>query len=581
MQFLERARIAAYSFLSPMVLVCAAFFVVMEYVNLRFVVIAYSPVPFFDQWDNVLPDQLLPRLFLHHNEHRIVIPRLVFIADTFLGGGRQTIAIAATHLLIIVNGCIFGFVAGRLIERGFRMQIALSFFFSGLFLTFYVRELIEWGFLVQWPIVYAFAFAAYLALFPESGRTRWWVAFLSGLLASLSMANGALVFVPVAVISAFLRDKRLLLFAIVGTTILVIFQLIGLPSSPLPEFAGSAGERIAASIHFGLVLVGAPFTALLEFVGRVSDATGTSLVPPNLVSATLVGGLFVCLFTVLVIRLYVRETISAAHLFFIATGWLVLVSAAITAWTRCPLGLVVATAPRYGIAALFFSAATLALALDYLVDRLRESQPGRSKAMVATVLGATMLLFLDFQVQAPWRDVETASGRKLAETALLAHVDDENALKQVYPPWKEHLEGIIRRLRVAHLSVFSEPWSDWFGRETPLPIAPQTECSGYLEAVERVAEGDTNAYRVRGWVDYHGHNLAAARVLLVDSSNVVVGYGLSGWPRLDVPVALPEVRSSYSGWWGHVNASAVMPIRAYVLLDGNRACPLSSIQDRL
>ena len=46
--------------------------------------VAFLPMPFWDYWEVVLPEQNWAHLLAKHNEHFIVFPRLVFLADSIL-----------------------------------------------------------------------------------------------------------------------------------------------------------------------------------------------------------------------------------------------------------------------------------------------------------------------------------------------------------------------------------------------------------------------------------------------------------------------------------------------------------------
>ena len=80
-------------------------FVVVD--TLRAVVPLWSPLPWFDEWATVElirswqsgESSALQILFAQHNEHRILVPRLVFFADDLLFAGEGHLSLAAIVLV--------------------------------------------------------------------------------------------------------------------------------------------------------------------------------------------------------------------------------------------------------------------------------------------------------------------------------------------------------------------------------------------------------------------------------------------------------------------------------------------------
>src|SRR5215813_12433280 len=49
----------------------------------------YSALPFWDQWEFISPAAILGRFFEQHNEHRILLTRLITLLDQTAFGGRN------------------------------------------------------------------------------------------------------------------------------------------------------------------------------------------------------------------------------------------------------------------------------------------------------------------------------------------------------------------------------------------------------------------------------------------------------------------------------------------------------------
>ena len=550
------------------VLASVAFALFMEVVNIRFIAMTFVPVPFWDTWDNITPSQLFSRFFQHHNEHRIVIPRMFFIADAFLDGGRQVLPMLATHALVIANGCLVGLLARRLLAGPAAMQVALSAVFAGLFLSMQQLNILEWAFQVSWPLVYGFAMVAYLALFELEGRARLVAASGSALLAALSMANGALSLAPIIVLAAFLRDVRLLVFAALATVALLALQFAGLQPSQLPPFQGGALAYLVGVAHFALLYVGTPLTAILAFAFSRFGPDPLRMGGPGLAIAlpTIVGALLVATFAALALREVLGRRRQSAALVLIATGGFVLVSALATATGRIGLGLQGAGDSRYGMGATLLTVCTAVLAARFAMARWRNGW-----IWVAAFTAAIMLASAMLQVRLAGRDRDWSNLRKLPAAAMLSGVDDDAAMRLVYP-WKHQFPGLLAGVRESRLGVFADPWAAWLGHKLPLPVR-RGACLGHVGAAE-VVQDVPGARRLAGWATHPGHGLAAERVVITDRDATVVGYAFTGWlrPYLKGRAGVPTV---YAGWYGYARPAAADPLTAYLLIDGGTAaCPL-------
>src|SRR5581483_2434605 len=78
------------------------------------VVRSYTPTPFWDQWwiihawKDILQSGLsFDYLFSQHNEHRILFPKLVFLADLQWFQGRDILNRAAIGLAQVLGAALF------------------------------------------------------------------------------------------------------------------------------------------------------------------------------------------------------------------------------------------------------------------------------------------------------------------------------------------------------------------------------------------------------------------------------------------------------------------------------------------
>jgi hypothetical protein len=84
----------------------------------------------------------------------------------------------------------------------------------------------------------------------------------------------------------------------------------------------------------------------------------------------------------------------------------------------------------------------------------------------------------------------------------------------------------------------------------------------------------TPAWRALGW----GWDVRARRtferVIVVDSTGAVIGIGVSGLKRLDVPKALRQVSTPISGWTVSMNHGAPGAVVVYGITAAGAACEL-------
>ncbi|MRG55533.1 hypothetical protein GF108_08050 [Phyllobacterium sp. SYP-B3895] len=546
-------------------LACLLFVIFMEAVTFRYLVLTYSPVTFADSWENITSQQLWSQLFEHHNEHRIAIPKLFYLIDTYLNSGRQTFLIAATHVIIALNGFLFGYIASRLFRARLLEQTALSLLFCGLFLSMQQRGILEWGFMICWPLVYLFVMCAYIVLIERRGSHPYFVSFMLGLGAALSLANGALTFIPIAVLAAFCRNVRLLGFAIVATAALLCLHYWGLKPSTLPEFRGGMIDHAIELVKYTLVYVGSPAALLLNFLfasGPDPLRMGGPGVDPWL--PLVCGFLAAALFSILALRIIIYRRDDKPSLILLAIGGFVVISAVATAMGRVGLGVGSATDGRYGMGATFFLAATLLL-LTHLMWALSTL----TRITILIFVAALVVTSAFQQVHIARRDREWANYRKLPAAALLSGVDDKSVMVLAFP-WQDEFPALVTAVRSERLGVFSDPWVEWINKPLMLPTTPG--CQGNLDGNEPVV-GVPGALRINGWVETPGHNISTQRLVVTDQTGNVVGYGFSGWVRLDVPAAIPNIKSNYTGWYGYVRAGYQPPLKAYVLI-GDKACAI-------
>src|SRR5271166_4820451 len=172
---------------------------------------AYSALPWGDMWDYWIwylkpHPNLLIKLFALHNEHRIVVARLFFIADQMFFRGRAIFVFVSIFVIQFFHAILLC----RLAYLAHPHRKALSVFMgSTAFVCLFSAEQytnFTWSFQIQFVAVYFAVTGALASLMvfarllanepPASERRRWlWlgITILAGIIATYSMANGLLV----------------------------------------------------------------------------------------------------------------------------------------------------------------------------------------------------------------------------------------------------------------------------------------------------------------------------------------------------------------------------------------------------
>jgi hypothetical protein len=123
------------------------------------------------------------------------------------------------------------------------------------------------------------------------------------------------------------------------------------------------------------------------------------------------------------------------------------------------------------------------------------------------------------------------------------------------------------------------PWAKDILGKSPREVFPRTDlCVGNADKVEHKYAGPPAGASVIGWGWDVARKVRIQKVILVDASYKIVGAGIGGFPRPEVPKASPDVLDPRTGWRAHTLSTAG-PLDAYgVLADGASICPLGHVE---
>lgn len=523
------------------------------------VVRGWSAIPYWDQWDDLIftvKQVFSPWLYSQHNEHRLILPRLLFAIDSFAFGETNKFDLFCNMALPSMLAGLLGHAALRdlkcsLTDRLWVAGIILAMLFSAM-----QYENFLWGFQLQFFAV-ELAGAASVACLALGGRS--WTSLTASIafssIAVYTLASGIVVpFAAVPVALCAQRSRAQIAVLAAAATALLVSYLYGYHSP-----AGS--DPLAVLLRKGLVVY-----ALSELGNPFGPLLRRFQVPyfPSLDRGF--GALGLGVFAVAGLA-YLRRGRAAGgpDLVFLALAGLSVGTAFLTALGRLNLGYSQALASRYATPMLLFWLSLTMLGILEVQYRCRRARP------LAMGLSLPFLLILAYAQSAFVKTgLAAVMPRREAITALLANVDDPDALLRVYPrPDLVVQQGA--KLRAQHLAMFAEKWSTWLGAPLAdhIRLGDPTQCRGGIDQVTALATPKRAQWRVRGWAWDNAASAVPARVVLTDNSGRVVGYALAGYSP-------PPGHPRHSGWRGHFAADKDMPVTAYALIDRQQtACPLA------
>ena len=493
------------------------------------VVRSYSPVPFWDQWDGSLGGYIRftdnwSVLWEQHNEHRLVLPRLIFWADIRWFGGRNVVDLVANLVLL---GALAATV-GRIVSRGVRLTwtegIALAGVIATMAFSWIQDENLTWGFQNQWFGVYLFAMLAFDALAlsrDASGRHgQFLLALLYGALAACWMASGLLVLPVLLAFSLYfgLSKQRV---ALIGFATAVVWAAY-FRHYASPPVHGSVTSSLLhhpiQMVEYVLLYLGAPVWA------ATAQLSLTYLAGAIVVVATLAG-------------LWLGRSREVRAPALLAFAVFVCGCAFITAGGRLPFGIESAFAHRYTTSSLF---AWLSLLLYFWVNAPRP----QARAVNAGLFALALATVLSYQGAAFRPDRDQLFARKLAGLAVREDVYDSEWTHAVYPG-VEALRITSQAAQARGLSIFKRCSRDY-------PCAPEQTtasrtCEGTIDLI--MPTGTPGRYMASGWIYDQDAKVQPTEVVIVNAQNDLRGYGIVGRHRTDVETAL-KFKGDRVGWAG-------------------------------
>ena len=509
--------------------------------------LGFSPVPYWDMWDAHLAFFLhLPETgpglwWSQHNEHRILLGRLLFYADLQWFDGAVWPLIVANHVLLLGSTTLFltALRDAQSNQADPLLTPALGALLVAWLWSWMQAENLLWAlqgkfFLAQLLPALAL-FLLYRSARAPTGRLAFVGACAAGVASLGTMANGMLALPLLTVLALVSRQSSARVVSLAALSVLGL--ALYLHDFSTVDRHGSLVQALRDNpfglAHYVLLYLGSPFHYL--------SGGGSA----GHLAAALAGGLLLGLTGwrgVLYLRGPRRLTIEAALLAYIVY---IAATALATGAGRFPLGVIEqALSSRYTTPTLMAWAALLLLYVGFLA---RQSTPMRLGFLAVALLLGASLLKLQLQALNPG---DTVFRRDAAGLALSLQIHDQERIQAVYPDAAVALP-LAARARAAGLTVLAEPPFRDAPRamEAAFPVETTRSCIGYLDHHAPLSTPTDQLY-ISGWVHAPEAGAPPTMVQILDHNGQPAGVAITGGHRPDVGRAVdPDaVRSGFSGY---------------------------------
>ncbi|MCC7634087.1 hypothetical protein [Stenotrophomonas rhizophila] len=487
---------------------------------------AHSPVPFWDMWDGSLGfymnQQTDPSAWwAQHNEHRIILARILFFLDLQYFGGQAVFLLVTNYVLAAATFTLLAWCGLRIaVPATTSMRIIAAVILTLTYLWTQENNL-TWGFQSQFFLAQLMPLASLVLLWRSGipGRHRsWWFAasLCVAVLAAGSMANG--VVASWLVLAGCLIGRQSWKRCAVALLVAIAvggFYFHGYVSPGGNSLATILKGQPRGVVWFLFSYLGSPFAHL------VPEAA------PNVPLAAACGGVITVLAAFLGSTALLRRRVSVdlelvIGLFLAYLG----ASAAAVSTSRVIFGLESAVASRYTTPALLVIGCILILGGARLSGRF-----AWARGRWASVLLFFPLAFLPLQLSAIKHNQLADFEKVTAALALEMGARDDEQIMWTYPDSPRVLE-IAHKAAAQDLSIFANPWirdaSNSIGKI--YRDAPAAGCGVVPPVTTDLPHSEKWSRLQGGLVDERlGNSLST--LYLLDAQDRIIGRGVLAVPE--------------------------------------------------
>jgi hypothetical protein len=476
----------------------------------------FSSIPYWDMWDGVFNFYFQAKngnidiWWSQHNEHRIVLSRLLFWIDIYVFKGLNYFLIAFNYLLVIFSIVIFkAFLKNARKESIEFSSSAVLLFITSLLFLWVQKDNLSWGFQSQFFLAQSIPLCGifFLAKSTESTsiKLNFVLALFLGTLAYGTMANGVLTLPMYFVYALYLRQSKLKLFLLLlfSCSLLFLYFHNYHSVSQHGSFIKALIDTPLGLLKFVITYLGNPWNFLFNpSIGFISGVLFFSLV---------------ALKTFKIISGKEKNVYVIALIFFI---FYIIASATGTAGGRLIFGIDKANTSRYSTPVLM---AWCALLIIYLYE-LAYFKSRYNRPFKYFFIFLCIFMFIK-QTNALRSDKETLFSHNVALLALALEVDDQEYLNQIYPN-SGHILNLGKEMVSNNISILSEPkWKNLSNSLNNHVDLPSHVCNGTLTTL-LPTNGNSKFVRINGLMELDHQVPDKSLITILDDQNKVLGFGI-------------------------------------------------------
>ena len=253
-------------------------------------------------------------------------------------------------------------------------------------------------------------------------------------------------------------------------------------------------------------------------------------------------------------------------------------TAFITSLGRVNFGTDQAFSPRYQTFALLFWFAITTWIIYIAVRQQATKSLVALYLLIAVIICSSANQYRRILEEVRHRIVE----REVGGVAMITGVHDDNMLKAAIYSEIGEVWSVVEYLRTRRLSLFSTGLAAELGENVAqtYKVGSPDACRGYVDVISYV-DTDPTAVRLQGWI-LDARTGRPPKHLLFVADGKIVGFGVSGYLRIDVGKQLRLRRAFHSGWMGYAKLQgANQTLSVYGLLDSSRnkdICQVGTVQ---
>lgn len=504
------------------------------------VVRGYSPVPYWDMWDDYVRayldfDSGHWRAFFFHqaNEHRLVFSKATFALDIAVFGGRSQFLFAFNLALMAALWLTFAAIARQLLRGHGDLWLIVACGLAAPALSWLHESNLTWAFQGQFFLAYLVPLLAFFCLaraLEDDKLTGWFAgAMVLGLCAMGTMANGLFAMPLMALMLVFggrpFRARLAILIAIYAAVAAFWFRNYVI----IPRARPAVGDIVT----FLQTFYGAPIQSL---TGHPAIAKAAGVV------------LIVGIASFAIYWLHIRRRLPVLALAIVAFCGFLGASGATISWGRAGINPDATIVPRYQTPALL-AWCTFLLIIAYTFRNARHARAWHAAASVA-------IAYFCFSPERSTVKPYEIQKRNLAGLAIQMDIFDLPALAVTYPTETPEqintLKNAVQTARDYRMAMFGyAPWLRAVGTVGASSGTGFHQCLGSVDTTAPIKD-ETRFRRVGGWA----FDKSARKIPLfvhVASGGKIVGVAVTGALRRDVAEAYDQSFRA-TGFDGYVDA---------------------------